>query len=87
MDVDITCFKSLLEGVGQIVVHTAEQMVTALDDGDFFSNAIVIVSHFKGNGTSSQDDDRIRRILAIEDVIAGQVSGFFKALDDRNKNL
>ena len=72
-------FHALLDGVGHVAVHRAEDLFAALDDGHCRTECAVVVGHFQRDGSGAKDDEGFGRMLVIQHVVAGQRSGFREA--------
>ena len=74
-------FHAPLHGVRNVIIHRAEDVFAALDDGDFGAEGAVVMGHFQRDRAGAEDEEGSGRVLVVEDVVAGQRPGLGQAGD------
>lgn len=63
------------------MIEIFEDVRTSLDNGDVGSQPFEKVCHFEGDGAPTEDDDGKGQAIAIENIVACEVTGFLGARD------
>ena len=67
--------KGVFHDFGNVLVHAFEQVCATLHNSDTRSQRIEVMGQLKGDGPRAKNDDRLRNVREIKDIVAGQASG------------